>query len=135
MTMSMGEFSDELDNFANLFPSTANQLIRLVALEALQNVVPATPVDTGRARSNWFVNVDTPINETTDETKYNPHLLSEASKLLSPTSSNVIWLTNNLPYIVRLNEGWSGQAPAGFVESSVKAAEKAIGAIAQNITF
>lgn len=135
MTMSMGDFANELDLFASTFPSKANQLIRLFALEVLKNVIIATPVDTGRARSNWFVNVDTPITYTTDETEYNQHLMTESAKLLSPTSSNVIWLTNNLPYIVRLNNGWSRQQPQPFVESAIKAAERSIGVQVKKITF
>lgn len=124
--MRFNEFSKELDDFAKEFPSTANQIIRLVALEALKNVVLATPVDTGRARSNWFIGIDSPVEDETDDTDYQSNLATESKKLLSPVGSNIIWLTNNLPYIVRLNEGWSEQAPEGFVEKSVVAAERAI---------
>jgi hypothetical protein len=35
-------------------------------------------------------------------------------------------ITNNLPYIVRLNQGYSAQAPAGYVEQGVLAARRAI---------
>jgi hypothetical protein len=30
-----------------------------------------------------------------------------------------IWILNGLPYIERLNEGHSQQAPAGFVETAI----------------
>jgi hypothetical protein len=32
------------------------------------------------------------------------------------------YIQNNVPYIERLNDGWSSQAPAGFVEKAILAA-------------
>ena len=33
-----------------------------------------------------------------------------------------IYITNNVPYIDRLNNGWSQQSPAGFVDKAVQVA-------------
>lgn len=133
MSITMGEFSDEMNTLGKTFPGTANQAIRLFALQVLSNIILATPIDIGRARSNWFVGIDSPIDEETDDTDWKQNKLTQEAKLLHPTAGSEIWLTNNLPYIVRLNEGWSGQAPEGFVESAVKAAERSIGNIANTI--
>jgi len=35
-----------------------------------------------------------------------------------------IFITNNLPYAKRLNEGWSTQAPANFVQAAIRRALK-----------
>lgn len=133
--MNFNEFSRELESFSRTFFSTSNKLVRLVALEALKNIVIATPVDTGRARSNWFIGIDTPIDDETDDTNWSSNLSTQEAKLLQPTDRTEIWLTNNLPYIVRLNEGWSEQAPEGFVEKGIAAAERSIGKIADKILF
>lgn len=50
-----------------------------------------TPVDTGFARSRWVI--------------------AELGPALD--------IINDAPYIMRLNDGWSGQAPAGFVERCI----------------
>jgi hypothetical protein len=37
-----------------------------------------------------------------------------------------VYISNNLPYIDRLNKGHSKQAPAGFIESAINAGLTAI---------
>ena len=96
-------------------------MMRRVALDIDSALVLTTPVDTGRARSNWQVSigksalgaVDTPVSpsESIGNAK------SELSKLRDSDSS--VHITNNLPYIQRLNEGWSPQQPAGFVDQAI----------------
>jgi hypothetical protein len=34
-------------------------------------------------------------------------------------ASSPIHLNNNLPYIIPLNQGWSTQAPAGFIDMAI----------------
>ena len=51
-----------------------------------------TPVDTGAARDGWQIDLDDPLNPE---------------------------ITNNLPYITRLNDGSSKQSPAGFIDAIV----------------
>lgn len=131
----MGQFSQKLFEFTKTFPNKVNQIIRMIAFETLNNAVLATPRDTGRAASNWFVSQDTPETTTTDETDAEANLNKQSAKLTSSSSSNNIWLVNNLPYIVRLNDGWSKQAPEGFVEKSISAAEKSLGSLIKNITL
>jgi hypothetical protein len=123
------------NELSRTFFATTNKLVRLVALEALKNIIIETPVDTGRARSNWFIGIDTPIDDITDETNWQGNSADQQAKLLQPTDKSEIWLSNNLPYIVRLNDGWSDQAPAGFVEKGVAAAEKSIGRVVDKILF
>lgn len=112
----------------------ADRLTRKVALAADAAVVLGTPVDTGRARSNWQAELDKPA-----EGEVNPFSPGEAGSTGGQNARSAIGaaaavvskyngdrnreihLTNNLPYIGRLNDGWSAQAPAGFVEEAVHA--------------
>jgi len=123
--MQPSEFKIRIDDIANKLEKNGVELVKKVALAVDQAVVLSTPVDTGRARSNWLVSVDNP-EERTVET----YGESSASKAISQGSSEInsfgesnkaIYITNNLPYIQRLNDGYSAQAPAGFVEKSLQA--------------
>ena len=69
------------------------KLVSVVVLETDRRLKEQSPVDTGRFRSNWT------------KAKYNA--LSYA-------------IINDLPYAERLAEGWSKQAPAGWVEMIAK---------------
>lgn len=111
----------------------ADALTRKTALAVDAAVVIATPVDEGRARSNWQVNLDGPADGTVDA--YSPGeegstggantraAIEQGKSTISTYQGGragaAIHITNNLPYIKRLNDGWSGQAPAGFVENAV----------------
>lgn len=111
----------------------------MAALAADQAVVLATPVDKGRARSNWLVELDAPARTTVEP--YAPGLGGNTGganaaaaiaqgqatiALYNGDRNTAIAISNNLPYIGRLNEGSSLQAPAGFVEKAVQAAVKQV---------
>jgi hypothetical protein len=114
----------------------------MAALAADQAVVLATPVDKGRARSNWLVELDAPARTTIE-----PYVPGENGNTSGPNTAAAlaqgqatiagyngdrnsgIAISNNLPYIGRLNAGSSRQAPAGFVEKAVQAAVRQIGTV------
>lgn len=124
--------------------SNSDRLVRKVALAVDGTVVLATPVDTGRARSNWQVELNGPAEGVRDA--YAP---GEGGSTGGPNAREAIaqgraaiaqyrggdnasiHITNNLPYIGRLNEGSSAQAPAGFVESAVQVGVRAVRNTAQ----
>ena len=105
-----------------------------LAVETAQTIVGdltfKTPVDTSQALSNWIVTLDSPSTQTVK-----PHFTGEGGSTQRASAAETInqarailakkkpgrkiYITNNLPYIRRLNDGYSKQAPAGFVERSV----------------
>ncbi len=106
-------------------------LVRRVALAVDTAVVLRTPVDTGRARANWQVNIGSPaVGEVA--TPGSPDqgsataLTAAQSTIATYKGQGNIHITNNVPYIGKLNEGHSRQAPAGFVEAAVVAGIEAI---------
>lgn len=116
----------------------ANSL-RVVALEAHRQVTQQTPVGNpstwkgkapagyvgGQARSNWFMNIGSPKAGTTKDTSFAN--ISEAELVAQNIKqTDTVHITNNLPYIERLNDGWSTQAPANFVQSAVQGAKAKI---------
>lgn len=98
-----------------------------LALKVHQTLVLATPVDTGRARNNWLPNAGGPnLNVRLLVSGDGGSILSEGQSVIRNAKKNqAIHFTNNLPYIGALNDGHSAQAPAGFVQKAVLAAEEA----------
>lgn len=130
--MNLNQFGDKIKRVAINVPKNADEIARKVALVADQTITMATPVDTGRARANWQVGIGSAPAGTVE---YSGGGSSAASYSIGAAHSVVttyrgqpggIWLVNNLPYIQRLNEGWSAQAPAKFVEQAIDTAVTAI---------
>ena len=102
-----------------------DKVTRKVVLDVQSDLSKATPVDTGRARSNWLPSVGLPNSTTTTSTNGSPMPSFAGYKV-----GMSLFISNNLPYISRLNEGWSKQAPAMFVE---KAVQKAVNRIKEAV--
>lgn len=96
-------------------------VIAKMALSTFSSVVLATPVDTGRARGNWQPSFGSPATSATNNTdKGGGTTIASGSGLFARYEfGEKIFLTNNVPYIQRLNEGHSKQAPAGFVQKAI----------------
>lgn len=95
---------------------TLENTVKKTALAVDAAVVFATPVDTGRARSNWIPSLNTPDTRTVE-----PGQKPDAEAAISAYKlADTIYISNSLPYIQRLNEGHSKQAPAGFVDIAVR---------------
>lgn len=96
-----------------------NLLKRKVATAVDASLVLSTPVDTGRARSNWQPELNKPAEGESDPMPASEALARAEAVIQAAQPDDEIHLTNNLPYIGKLNEGWSAQAPANFVETAV----------------
>jgi len=110
-------------------------LIKKLVLDIVANLQRApseggTPVDTGWARANWIPNIGSPTKGVSGSREQ-----AEAGILPTGSTSGVakvatsyrlskgpVHITNNVPYILPLNEGSSKQAPKGFVQQAVRKA-------------
>lgn len=77
------------DGIAKYAKGNLSKLVRAVALEADAQLKQESPVDTGRFRESWQKNIE-------------------------PLEASVF---NNLPYAERLANGWSKQAPKGWIQT------------------
>lgn len=107
--------------------------MRELTLEVHANLVRApreggTPVNTGWARVNWIPAIGKPVTEPDGERPPDGVPTQAGSKALSGLaevaaryrlSQGPIFITNNVPYILKLNDGSSSQAPAGFVQAAI----------------
>lgn len=107
--------------------------VRAAALAVDQSVVNGTPVDTGRARSNWLVGINSPVRRERESIAPGSRgstggavaaqAIAEGSAKIagySVTKDTAIYVSNNLDYIIDLENGKSRQAPAGFVAQGVQ---------------
>jgi hypothetical protein len=87
-----------------------------------KNIIDKTPVDKGGARANWQTSTGSPATGTIDTTdRTGAATLAKARAVLaSANAGDTIYMANNLPYIRRLEEGYSQQAPAGMVALTVQ---------------
>lgn len=130
---TLEQFSKRIMEIGAQVAERADVAVRATALAVDQTVVMATPVDTGRARSNWIVSIGAPSRTTVDP--YAPGVggstaganaaaaLAQGQAAIAQYNGlrdSAIAISNNLPYIGRLNDGYSAQAPAGFVEKAVQ---------------
>lgn len=91
-------------------------LHRTIMFDLDRVIVQKTPRRIGRAKGNWIASIGSPHRGTTtklDKTNNTPSI----ERIRRPCVS---YLSNNLPYIERLNDGWSDQAPAGYIEDAIK---------------
>lgn len=115
-------FESEVRDFVIKANGLQEKQIRYLCLDLFKNVVQGTPVDTGRARGNWQATINTPATGSTEDTdKQGGATISAASNAVSQAVGNVFYITNNLPYIYRLEfDGWSKQAPSGWVRTAIE---------------
>lgn len=127
----MTSFSLQIDQFAKRAGSAADLVVRKVCLDLFSDITNNTPVDTGRARANWFASINTPSNARVEyagaASAAANQAISDAQAAIAKATGNVLWISNNLPYIYRLEfEGWSKQAPNGMVRLAIDRAERAM---------
>jgi len=95
----------------------ADRVYRATAVEIFNSVIRDTPVDTGRARGNWQATTESPAQGQTSRAgaaAAQGEVIQKVGGLETTT-----YLTNNLPYIQRLEYGYSKQAPQGMVRRNV----------------
>lgn len=100
------------------------KLVRKSFLIADTVAVLGTPVDTGRARGNWIASIGSPQRGIK-----NPDKSGRATIALAQTvakgyrvGGNGIFSTNNVAYILKLENGSSKQAPNGMAKLAIQAA-------------
>lgn len=108
--------------YAEKVPQIAIGILRDYSLAALQYVVEATPYKSGRARNNWNTTIgriDLSYTDGPGPSSGSVSISQGASALAGLSRPDqVVYVANGLPYISRLNNGWSAQAPSGFVQSA-----------------
>lgn len=128
--MDLRRFAIRINDIGQGVETNAVKMVKTVALAVDASVVIGTPVDTGRARSNWVAEINQPaqgVREPYAQGAEGSTGGQNAQRAIEQAKATIagykidqaIHITNNLPYIGKLNEGHSAQAPAGFVQTAV----------------
>lgn len=145
--MATTSFAADITRFAKKTNLKGSMVLRKVALDAFAGVIKKSAVDTGRFRASWRVCLNQ-VNATV-ETKetykgkvsslkvgdypIGSELAKFQSEALKAQWADSILISNNLPYAIPLEYGWSSQAPGGMlritvveVQANLQAAIKAV---------
>ncbi len=120
---TMDQFAAEQRRRARAVGVNFERIFRQTVLAVGGAAIQATPVKSGHARNNWLTTTGAPGQGTPNAPDRTG---SAATTQLTNTGVAVkvdetAYVTNNVPYIGRLNAGHSKQAPAGFIEKAVEA--------------
>ena len=129
----MGKFAADINAFNKASLDKCDLVTRMIALEVFRRVILKTPVDTGRARGNWMCTIAVPAEAIAQGEDWfkgqtigdfdksgRETIQAAADEVMAWNPREVaVFLTNNLPYIERLENGWSKQAPAGMVAITI----------------
>lgn len=108
------------------------QTIKSAATIGVSTAIFETPVDTGKARSNWRVTIGGPASDVRppyfagrrlgkDENANAAQALQVAKAAIAGFrrgANRGMFITNNVDYIVKLDQGSSGQSPEGMSDKA-----------------
>lgn len=119
-------FALQIGRFIGKAQGNMDLVLRKVALDLHRRVVLRTPVDTGRARGNWQIGVNTISRGETGATGGKRAVAADAgaaalSGLADAKAGDRVFIVNSVPYIFRLEQGHSQkQAPQGMVAVTLR---------------
>jgi len=132
MPTNIERFTADVGKIQKQIPITATQTYQDLCLDVIEAAVvgnprygcPGTPVDTGFARGSWVISLKKPSGRGPRDPKKNTTVPLDTAKVLQATLDTPVYMTSFAPYMNRLEyEGWSSQAPRGFVRLAIKAAK------------
>jgi hypothetical protein len=117
---SIAVFLGEIEAFNQSLLNAVDQVRREAFANFAEEVIDRTPVDTGAAANSWVVGIGeparSPVPPILDPSRATGKAnMRAAIDALPPLHPGDLALSSDLPYMQRLEEGWSQQAPTGMV--------------------
>lgn len=135
----------DIENLSERTIAKIQKIMKTAALELFKSVIMMTPVDTGRARGNWQCTENKEASGIIKKIRNESETIRVMmDKVIKSSIEKGIFLTNNLPYIQKLEYGgygdgpktqggYSKQAPQGMVRVSLERIEKDLREIIEDI--
>jgi menaquinone-dependent protoporphyrinogen IX oxidase len=119
--VGLAEFTRGMKDEGREVEKLVSLVTRRISLDIFSRLILASPVDTGRFRGNWQMDVGQFNEQVLDglDKSGQATIATNVAKLAGKNPFTAVYIENNLPYAGRLNDGWSKQAPAGFVETAI----------------
>jgi hypothetical protein len=120
------QFRGELAEFAKKVRIDASAAMKAVSREVMERVRELTPVSSGRARDNWNMTVGAPSGDYDEHKDWKRGEAHEPKPIpdLQIDGTQPVFIANNAPYILLLENGSSEQAPSGMAGLAVAVAEE-----------
>lgn len=116
------ELQETVSKLVEAHANLARAAIAAAIVREFGELIKQTPVDTGRARAGWSIGTEpsewTPPPGVWEEFIANGYIDAAVAKGLTNkklSEADVIYICNNVQYIMALEAGWSKQAPQGFI--------------------
>ena len=109
-------WSSRPSNFKFTVTKDAEDLTKKIAIDTLQQVITRSPVDTGAYRNSHRVSLNSADNSQVPigTSKSGSEALADgAAKIATLKLGGMLYVQNNLPYGMKLENGHSKQAPLG----------------------
>lgn len=125
----MGAYEDtQIRAVIQALKETTEKVVIRLSLNITANLIEDTPVDTGWARANWVPAIGASPRAQASSQPTNSMVQNQAARqsagqvgLLSyKLGQGSVFISNNVPYINRLNDGSSTQAASGFVQAAIR---------------
>lgn len=100
--------------FALQIVADGTDLQKKIVGDMLQGVIVSSPVDQGVYRSNHRLSINSPDNTFDENQKTNDAFQRASGAISSIKLGNLVYIQNNAPYGIRLENGHSQQAPLGI---------------------
>lgn len=116
---NQNKFQKEINKMIKLVPEMQVQILKKVSLDTFKDLQDSTPEDTARAKGGWNTTVDGRPSEwkpqlVKGKRGYRKQAFKGSRKI---KAGSLINLSNNVEYIIPLDEGHSTQSPNGFTDS------------------
>ena len=110
-------------DIGNYMSDQLEKLLRVTVLEADSRLKQQSPVDTGRFRFSWQIGENAANGTPASEGSYGSGITPPKGSNYQPGQEklgNYYSVHNNLPYAEPLAQGYSKQAPAGWVDRNAR---------------
>jgi hypothetical protein len=119
MMGTMLNFAQEMARMAYVVKANIPKVQKRAALAVVEQVARSTPVLTGQAAGNWMTTVGTPSSAFIPGAAGAAASIARVGPALEALGvDQKVCIANNAPYIEKLNNGSSQQAPSLFVEAA-----------------
>lgn len=113
-------------DFTDTVRKDAEREVKKVALGLAAALVRLTPVDTGRARSNWITTDGAPTDAIVEENDKSGAPSIKSAEAVQPKLGRTIFINNNLPYIGWLNNGTDNMKAFNMIPRAIAAVKRAL---------
>ena len=113
-------FGADMDKFRNKVNDKTRKTVLWTCFNMSRDIIDLTPVKDGFAKNNWNSTIRNPDRTTHDIADKEGTLSFNKLNSFAPKAyAEIFYIVNSMPYIKRLENGWSKKNPEGMVMKTV----------------